>query len=395
MDFHRKILIAQHCTESAAVRSFASSFFPRPLRCAFAFALALALAVAVDFVLAFSIRHFRSSFASFFSPRPLRCAFALAFAVAVAFVVAFSLISAVPSRPLFLRVLCVTAFALAFAVAVAFVVAFQFGTSFASSFSPRPLRFAFAFALAFSIPRFRNYNAAMPLQALLFDVFGTVVDWRTGIARAGEEFGHANRISDVDWLAFADQWRALYQPTLERVRSGEMPFRPLDDLHRMELDKLLADHRITGTPEESVDRLNRGWHRLPPWPDAVPALRRMKKKYILGTLSNGNVAQMVALARYADLPWDAVLGAELAEQYKPRPEVYKGSIALLRLRPEDCCMVAAHNYDLEAARRCGMKCAFVTRPDEYGPAGKPDLLPSQPWEFVARDFADLASQLGC
>jgi 2-haloacid dehalogenase len=237
------------------------------------------------------------------------------------------------------------------------------------------------------------------IQALLFDVFGTVVDWRSGIARAGEEFGRENHLAGIDWLAFADQWRALYQPTLEKVRTGQMPFRPLDDLHRMELDALLASHRISSVREESIDRLNRGWHRLPAWPDAVPALARMKKKYILGTLSNGNIAQMVALARHSGLPWDAILGAEMAQQYKPRPEVYKKSIELLRLRPEECCMVAAHNYDLQSARECGMKCAFVTRPEEYGPAGQriaePDLTPSHPWDFVAGDFAQLASQLGC
>jgi len=233
------------------------------------------------------------------------------------------------------------------------------------------------------------------IKALLFDVFGTVVDWRTGIAREGEEFGRATGLAGIDWTAFADEWRALYQPTLEKVRSGEMPWQPLDDLHRIELNKLLADRGLTNLPEQATDHFNRGWHRLPPWPDAVPGLMRMKEKYILGTCSNGNVAQMVNLAKHSGLPWDMVLGAEMARQYKPRPEVYQISVALLRLHPAECVLVAAHNYDLRAAAGCGLKTAFVVRPKEYGPAGKPDFVPSQKWDFVAEDFNRLAEQLGC
>lgn len=233
------------------------------------------------------------------------------------------------------------------------------------------------------------------VKALLFDVFGTVVDWRTGIIREGEEFGRANGLTEIDWTAFADDWRALYQPTLEKVRSGQMPWQPLDDLHRMELDKLLSERGITPLSEAAIDHFNRAWHRLPPWPDAVPGLKRMKQKYIIATCSNGNVAQMVSLAKYSDLPWDMVLGAEMALQYKPRPEVYRASVAMLRVQPSECVMVAAHNYDLRAAAGCGLKCAFVVRPKEYGPAGKPDLAPSQKWEFVAQDFYELAGQLGC
>jgi len=234
-----------------------------------------------------------------------------------------------------------------------------------------------------------------PIKALLFDVFGTVVDWRAGIIREGEEFGRVNGLTGIDWTAFADAWRALYQPTLEKVRSGEAPWQPLDDLHRMELNKLLSERGIAHIPEAAVDHFNRAWHRLPAWPDAVPGLLRMKKKYILATCSNGNVAQMVNLAKYSGLPWDMVLGAEMARQYKPRPEVYQISVAMLRLHPAECVMVAAHNYDLRAAAGCGLKCAFVVRPKEYGPAVKPDLAPSQKWDFVTEDFNMLAEQLGC
>ena len=233
------------------------------------------------------------------------------------------------------------------------------------------------------------------IKALLFDVFGTVVDWRTGIAREGEEFGRENGLTGIDWTAFADDWRALYQPTLEKVRSGEMPWQPLDDLHRMELDKLLSDRGVKDLPDAAIDHFNCAWRRLPPWPDAVPGLLRMRTKYILGTCSNGNVAQMVNLARHSGLPWDAVLGAEMARQYKPRPEVYQISVALLRLKPAECVMVAAHNYDLHAAAACGLKCAFVVRPKEYGPKVKPDLEPTGNWEFVAKDLKELAEQLGC
>ena len=233
------------------------------------------------------------------------------------------------------------------------------------------------------------------IKALLFDVFGTVVDWRTGVTREGEEFGRRNGLSGIDWAAFADAWRALYQPTLEKVRSGAMPFLPLDDLHRMELEKLLKERGINHLSEAEIDDFNRAWHRLPPWPDAVSGLMRMRVKYILGTCSNGNVAQMVNLARHSNLPWDAILGAEMARQYKPMPEVYRVSVSLLRLQPAECALVAAHNYDLHSAAACGLRTAFVVRPKEYGPGVKPDLEPSEKWDFVAKDFNELSEQLGC
>jgi 2-haloacid dehalogenase len=233
------------------------------------------------------------------------------------------------------------------------------------------------------------------VKALLFDVFGTVVDWRTGIIREGEEFGRANRISRVDWTAFADDWRGLYQPAMQRVRSGEIAWKSLDKLHRESLDRLLADRGTGGIAEAALDHFNRAWHRLDPWPDAVSGLTRMKQKYIIATCSNGNVALMLNLAKYGGLPWDMVLGAELARQYKPRPEVYEASVGLLGLEPADCVMVAAHDGDLEAAAKCGLKSAFIPRPREFGSAGKPQITPSREWNFVAEDLEALAQQLEC
>jgi 2-haloacid dehalogenase len=235
----------------------------------------------------------------------------------------------------------------------------------------------------------------MPVKALLFDVFGTVVDWRTSITREGGKFGRANGITSIDWVAFADDWRGLYQPSLERVRKGEAPWLPLDDIHRASLNQLLAERSIRGVSEPALDHFNRAWHRLDPWPDSVAGLARLKCKYIIAPCSNGNIALMVNLAKYAGLPWDAILGAELARQYKPTPEVYEKSVAALRLEPAECLMVAAHNYDLQAAARCGLQSVFVPRPEEFGPTGKAELTPTGNWQFIAKDLNDLAEQLGC
>lgn len=232
-------------------------------------------------------------------------------------------------------------------------------------------------------------------KALLFDVFGTVVDWRTSIVREGEAFGRDNGVMGIDWIVFADAWRGLYQPTLEKVRSGAMPWQPLDELHRMSLDRLLAEQGIKGIAEEALDHFNRAWHRLDPWPDAVPGLTRLKRKYIIATCSNGNVSLMVNLAKYGGLPWDAILGAEVARHYKPCPAAYLKSVELLRLQPAECVMVAAHNGDLAAAAACGLKTAFVRRPKEGGPTAKENLAPSQRWDYIAEDFEALAEQLGC
>jgi 2-haloacid dehalogenase len=232
------------------------------------------------------------------------------------------------------------------------------------------------------------------IQALAFDVFGTVVDWRSSLIREGEALGRARGLR-VDWARFADAWRGLYQPQLERVRSGQVRWAPLDALHRQALDRLLVDFGITGLPEAEIDHLNRAWHRLDPWPDTVAGLQRLKRRFILATLSNGNVALIVNMARRAGLPWDAVLGAEVARHYKPQPEAYLTTAAMLGLRPEQCMMVAAHNGDLAAASALGFRTAFVARPTEHGPGQTTDLKAAREWDAVAGSFVELADRLGC
>ena len=232
------------------------------------------------------------------------------------------------------------------------------------------------------------------VQALTFDVFGTVVDWRRSIIREGETLGRAKGFT-VDWAKFADTWRGLYQPMLSRVRNGELPWTKLDTLHRMSLDRLLVDFGIAGLSEAEIDHLNRAWHRLDPWPDAVEGLTRLRRRFILATCSNGNVAMMVDMAKRAGLPWDAILGAETARHYKPQPEAYLITAELLGLRPEQCMMVAAHNGDLAAAAGCRLRTAFVPRPEEHGPGQSTDLSPKRDYDAVAKDFVDLAVKLGC
>ncbi len=232
------------------------------------------------------------------------------------------------------------------------------------------------------------------VKALTFDVFGTVVDWRSSIIREGEAFGKARGLG-VDWAAFADRWRAMYHPAMEEVRSGRRPWTKLDALHRESLDKLVGEFGIKGASDADLDELNRAWHRLDPWSDSVPGLTRLKRKYVLATLSNGNVALMVNMAKRAGLPWDAILGAEVTGHYKPQPACYLGTAALLGLEPGECALVAAHNGDLAAASALGFKTAFVTRPTEHGPGQTKDLTAARDWNVVARDFFDLADQLGC
>src|SRR5436309_4679070 len=233
------------------------------------------------------------------------------------------------------------------------------------------------------------------VKALTFDVFGTVVDWRGSITREGEALARTKNIHGVDWAKFAEAWRALYQPMMQEVRSGRRPWTKLDDLHRMNLDRVLRDFSITGLSEPEIDHLNRVWHRLDPWPDVVAGLTRLKRKFILATLSNGNVALMVNMAKYAGLPWDVILGAEVAQAYKPQPEAYDRSAALLDLKPEQCMMVAAHNGDLVAARARGFRTAFVSRPLEHGPNKSRDLKAEHDFDVIADDFIDLAAKLGC
>lgn len=230
------------------------------------------------------------------------------------------------------------------------------------------------------------------VKALTFDVFGTVVDWRGSIIREGERLGKSRGIK-VDWARFADAWRAGYRPSMDRVRRGELPWTNIDTLHRMILDGLLKEFRITGLSEAEVDHLNRAWHRLNPWPDAVAGLSRLKKRFIIATLSNGNVALLTNMAKHGGLPWDCILSAELAKHYKPDPEAYQTAADLLGLRPNEVMMVAAHKGDLKAAQSVGFKTAFVTRPLEFGPDHKVDLS-TEPWiDVAAKDFEDLADKL--
>ena len=232
------------------------------------------------------------------------------------------------------------------------------------------------------------------VRALTFDVFGTVVDWRTGIARELRDC-FAPRGVERDWHAVADRWRALYQPAIAAVRSGRRPWTRLDDLHRENLRSVLEEVGLAGLSDAEIERLNRAWHRLDPWPDAVAGLTRLKRRYILATLSNGNIALMVNMARRAGLPWDAILGAEVARAYKPMPEAYLRSADCLGLEPAECMLVAAHNDDLLAARACGFHTAFVARPTEHGQGQGKDLRAEHDFDIVASDFGDLAEQLSC
>lgn len=232
------------------------------------------------------------------------------------------------------------------------------------------------------------------VRALVFDVFGTVVDWRSGVAREAAPF-LARHGGGIDPSAFADAWRRRYQPAMEAIRSGRRAFTRLDILHRENLEAVLPEFGIdpAGIPPAALDELNLAWHRLDPWPDAVEGLRRLKDRYIIAPLSNGNIILMLDIAKRAGLPWDAILGAEVVQAYKPQPEAYLRTAEVLAMRPDEVCLVAAHNSDLAAARRCGLKTAFVPRPREHGPAQTTDLRPEQAWDWVARDFLELATQL--
>jgi 2-haloacid dehalogenase len=232
------------------------------------------------------------------------------------------------------------------------------------------------------------------VDALLFDVFGTVVDWRGSIVSELTRLGADKGIA-VDWAAFTDDWRGLYQPAMEEVRSGRRPWTILDVLHRESLDKLLAKYGIAGLSESEKDHVNRVWHRLTPWPDAVEGLARLKTRYIIGTLSNGNVGLLTRMAKHAGLPWDVILGAETARAYKPLPQAYLASADLLNVQPGQIMLVAAHNGDLAAASAAGLRTAFVARPQEYGPHQKRDFRAEGAWDVVASSFVELADAMGC
>ncbi len=232
----------------------------------------------------------------------------------------------------------------------------------------------------------------MATQALLFDVFGTLTDWRSSIARESQAIlgplGHA-----LDWLAFADAWRGEYQPAMEEIRSGRAPFVKLDALHARNLARILPRFGISGLPEETARQLNLAWHRLDAWPDVAPGMTRLKTRYRLAPCSNGNISIMVDIARRNRMPWDAILGAEIAGDFKPKPRVYLASAAAFDLAPGECMMVAAHSNDLKAAAALGLATAHIARPDEYGP-GTGEAAPKVPVDYSAKSLEDLATQLG-
>ena len=233
----------------------------------------------------------------------------------------------------------------------------------------------------------------MTIKALVFDVFGTVVDWRGSLIADLSAFGAARGIA-ADWPALVDAWRGAYLPSMDRVRRGEQPWTILDHLHRATLDRLIGEFGIAGLSEADRQHINYFWHQLRPWPDSVAGLARLRRRFVIATLSNGNVALLTNLAKHAGLPWDTVFGADLFRHYKPDPETYLGACALLDLPPAEVMMVAAHNADLAAARALGLATGFVPRPAEYAPGHARDQAPAQAWDVVAREIEDLATRLG-
>jgi 2-haloacid dehalogenase len=232
------------------------------------------------------------------------------------------------------------------------------------------------------------------VKAMVFDTFGTVVDWRGSIVAEGESYWKPQKGMDVDWPAFADAWRGKYGPSMNRVRTGELPWTKLDDLHRMALDQNLAEFNVTQLSEADKQHLNLVWHRLSAWPDAASGLARLKSRYVIAPLSNGNLSLLTEMAKFAGLPWDCVLGADLFGHYKPDPETYLGAAAILGLQPWQVMMTAAHTNDLEAARKLGLRTAYVHRPHESGPGReRPHPAPGD-FDVVAEDFRDMATKLG-
>ena len=237
-----------------------------------------------------------------------------------------------------------------------------------------------------------NHNAMAKIEALTFDVFGTVVDWRSSVSREIKTMGLRKGFI-LNWEAFADDWRSGYRPFMDKVRSGKMPWTNIDTLHRMILNDLLIKFEVTDLSEEEKDHLNKAWHRLDPWPDSVAGLALLKKDFMIATLSNGNVSLLIHMAKYGFLPWDTVLSAELVRHYKPDKESYLSTSEFLGVPIEHVMMVAAHKNDLEAANRVGMRTAYVPRPHEYGPHTIIDKTPGSYIDLIADNFTDLHTQL--
>jgi len=231
------------------------------------------------------------------------------------------------------------------------------------------------------------------VEALLFDVFGTVVDWRASLQRWFQRFGQEHHL-EADWIGLVDDWRSAYEPSMARVRRGERPYVTLDTLHRESLDALLTRYRLGNVSESDRRQMTRAWRWLDPWPDTLAGLTRLKRKYVIGTLSNGGLGLLVDMAKFAGLPWDVVLSADLFQRYKPDVAVYLGAADLLARPTSALMLVAAHNYDLAAARSHGYRTAFVARPTEYGPRQKKDFGPEAVWDYAATSLEDLAEKLG-
>ncbi|RAM38311.1 haloacid dehalogenase type II [Arthrobacter globiformis] len=246
-----------------------------------------------------------------------------------------------------------------------------------------------------SFQPYRSPSTGCPVRAVLFDTFGTVVDWRTGVAREVAAFATAQGVA-LDAYAFADRWRALYQPAMEAIRSGQRSFTKLDTLHRENLDEALRHHGIK--PErvsrQTLAELNKSWHRLPPWPDSVAGLATIRRHYIVGPLSNGNTSLLLDMARNAGLPWDVIIGSDMTRTYKPLPQAYLRTAEFLDLHPGEVMLAAAHNNDLHAAREVGLATAFVARPTEHGPGQVKDLAPEGDWDLAASSVTELADLLG-
>jgi 2-haloacid dehalogenase len=232
------------------------------------------------------------------------------------------------------------------------------------------------------------------IKALVFDVFGTVVDWHGSVAREVRELGRVKGLR-VNAAKFAKAWRAGYRPAMDRVRRGEAPFEKIDVIHRAILEDVLQQFKIATLTEAEKAHLNLVWHRLKPWPDAVRGLKRLKSKLIVATLSNGNTGLLVDMAKHGGLPWDCIFSSDTFQHFKPDPEMYLGAAGMLDLKPEEVMMVAAHKPDLRAAAKCGLKTAFVKRPLEHGRGGTPDIAPEPDFTVNAESFLDLADQLGC
>ena len=230
------------------------------------------------------------------------------------------------------------------------------------------------------------------VKLLVFDVFGTVVDWRASVLAEGEQLGKAKGLN-IDWTAFADGWRSIYRSYMDKVQNGELQWTKLDDLHRMMLAETLKRFGIDSLDDDETEHLNRVWHRLKPWPDSVAGLQRIKLRFVIAPLSNGNISLLTNMAKHAGLPWDCILSAENVRRYKPDPSVYLLAPQLFDLKPEQIIMVAAHEHDLQSARKHGLRTAYVHRPLEHGPGKATAIPPKDRYDIVASDFLDLADQL--